>query len=86
MERADGSTQMRNHEPEEDIVTDSLHAAWYVAISVVVFIDLLLVVCLLSVPPNSVDIRHALYSALILSASVPLSLLLSIYWERRDPR
>jgi Na+/proline symporter len=77
---------MRNDEPEEDIVTESLHAAWYVAISIVVFIDLLLVVCLLSVPPNSVEIRHALYSALILSASVPLSLLLSIYWERRRGR
>jgi hypothetical protein len=74
---------MTKSEPDENIVTEALHGFWYVAIVIVALIDLSLVAILIYLPPASPDIRDVLYTGLILSSAVPLSLLLSIALERR---
>jgi|GEM_PF-5496721 hypothetical protein len=83
---------MRYSESEEDVVTEALHGMWYVAILIVALVDLALVTDLIYAPPASSDIRYTLYTTLILSSAVPLSLFLSIFLERSrrgrsgDPR
>jgi hypothetical protein len=74
---------MHEFDQDEDPVREALHGAWYCVIAAILGFDLLLAIALYAVPPVSPDMRQILGAILLLSTAVPLSLILSIYLERR---